>query len=34
MTQKQAADLRAYIAELTRQGQHAEALALATLLPH
>ena len=32
MTAKQAADLRALIAELTRSGQHAEAEALATLL--
>ena len=32
MTTKQAADLRAYIRELTNQGLHAEAAALATLL--
>ena len=32
MTQKQAADLRALVAELTRQGQHAEAAAVASLL--
>ena len=32
MTQAQAADLRALIAELTRSGQHAEAAAVASLL--
>lgn len=32
MTQAQAADLRALIAELTRNGQHQEAAAVATLL--
>jgi hypothetical protein len=32
MTQQQAADLRALVAELTRSGQHAEAAAVASLL--